>query len=381
MSDEMILNNARVVTADQVFHGSVLVRDGLIADLDASRSALPQAFDLQGDYLMPGLIELHTDNLEKHMSPRPGVDWPSLSAVITHDAQMISSGITTVLDAISIGDINPRGHRLTKLSPMVNAIEQAEKNGLTRAEHRLHLRCEVVHPETQDVFERLATNPRLSLVSIMDHSPGQRQFVNLDKYRAYYMGKYSLNPDEMDELMQRQIKNAQNNSDRQRKAIAAHCARQNVPLASHDDATAAHVEESIGLGMAIAEFPTTAEAASVSHKNGLKVMMGAPNIIRGGSHSGNIAASALAREGVLDILSSDYYPSSLLQAALKLAETEEGYSLPKAIRAVSKTPAETVGLRDRGEIKAGLRADLIQVRASPGHPIIHQVWKQGRRVF
>ncbi|GHT90310.1 amidohydrolase [Betaproteobacteria bacterium] len=381
MSDEMILTNARVVTADQVFHGSVLVRDGRITDLDDKPSALPQAVDLEGDYLMPGLIELHTDNLEKHMTPRPGVDWPSLSAVITHDAQVIASGITTVLDAISIGDINPRGQRLAKLSPMVDAIEQAEKNGLTRAEHHLHLRCEVVHPETQDVFERLAANPRLSLVSIMDHSPGQRQFVNLDKYRTYYMGKYSLNAEEMDELMHRQIRNAQNNSDRQRKAIAAHCARQNVPLASHDDATAAHVHESIGLGMAIAEFPTTAEAASASHQKGLKVMMGAPNIIRGGSHSGNIAASHLAKEGVLDILSSDYYPSSLLAAAMKLTESDVGFSLPEAIRTVSKTPAETVGLCDRGEIKAGLFADLIQVRAHHGHPLIHQVWKQGRRVF
>lgn len=381
MPEEIILSNARIVTADQVIEGSVCIRDGCIASVEDSHSALPCAQDMRGDYLMPGLIELHTDNLEKHMTPRPGVDWPSLSAVITHDAQVISSGITTVFDAISIGDINPRGNRLAKLSPMLEAIEHAENSQFTRADHRVHLRCEVVHPETLTVFERLSSHPRLSLVSIMDHSPGQRQFVNLDKYRIYYMGKYSLNEQQMDELMQRQIKNAQCNSNRQRKAIAAHCASYKVPLASHDDATCAHVEESVSLGMAIAEFPTTEEAANASHQKGLKVMMGAPNIIRGASHSGNVAASALAGEGVLDILSSDYYPSSLLQAAMKLADINARYSLPKAICAVSKTPAQTVGLHDRGEIKAGLRADLIQVRIHHGHPVIQQVWKQGQRVF
>jgi alpha-D-ribose 1-methylphosphonate 5-triphosphate diphosphatase len=380
MSNELILNNARIVTAEQIFVGSLHIQNGKIADLDTRRSVLPGAQDLCGDYLMPGLIELHTDNLERHMSPRPGVDWPSLSAAITHDAQVISSGITTVFDAVAIGDINPRSTRIVKLSPMLEALENAERHQLMRAEHRLHLRCEVVHPETLEVFERLSSHPHLSLVSIMDHSPGQRQFVNLDKYRTYYMGKYALNDKEMDELMARQIKNAQAHSARQRRAIATHCAVRKLPLASHDDATQAHVEESVALGMAIAEFPTTGEAASASHQKGLRVMMGAPNIIRGGSHSGNISASTLAAQGVLDILSSDYYPSSLLQAAMTLSGME-GYSLPRAINTVSKIPAQTVGLSDRGEIKPGLRADLIQVRMHHKHPIIRQIWRQGERVF
>ncbi len=380
MSAETILTNARIVTARDVFHGSLVVRDGTIADLDESRSALPQALDLEGDYLMPGLIELHTDNLEKHMNPRPGVDWPSLSAIMTHDAQVAASGITTVFDALSIGDINPRGNRLEKLAPMLEAIDCAETSGLTRAEHRLHLRCEVVHPQTQATFERLADHPRLSLVSIMDHSPGQRQFVNLDKYRTYYMGKYGLNDVEMDELMRRQLRNAHLNSYRQRRAIVRHCSERGVALASHDDATAAHVEESAGLGMSIAEFPTTVEAADASHVKGLRVMMGAPNIVRGGSHSGNVAASVLAEHGTLDILSSDYYPSSLLQAAMKLAELDNGYDLPQAINTVSKTPAQAVGLADRGQIAPGLRADLIRVRVHHQYPVIRQVWKQGRRV-
>ncbi|MDR1934481.1 MAG: alpha-D-ribose 1-methylphosphonate 5-triphosphate diphosphatase, partial [Candidatus Accumulibacter sp.] len=306
----------------------------------------------------------------------------SLSAAITHDAQLVSSGITTVFDAVSIGDIDPRETRprLVQLSPMLEALRHAEENRLLRADHRLHLRCEVVHPETLEVFERLSVHPRLSLVSIMDHSPGQRQYADLEQYRIYYKGKYSLNDAEMEAAMRRQLENACLHSRRQRRAIAARCAERGLPLASHDDATRAHVEESAALGTAIAEFPTTQEAASVSHRKGLKVMMGAPNIVRGGSHSGNVSASALARAGVLDMLSSDYYPSSLLEAALALAGME-GYSLPKAVNAVSQVPAQTVGLSDRGEIKLGLRADLIQVRLHRGHPLIRQVWRQGERVF
>src|SRR5690606_33419437 len=136
-----------------------------------------------------------------------------------------------------------------------------------------------------------------------------------------------------------------------------------LSLASHDDATVEHVEESAGYGMSIAEFPTTVEAAEVSHRLGLKVLMGAPNIVRGGSHSGNVAAADLAAQGVLDILSSDYYPSSLLQAARRLADESHGYDLPSAVRSISLEPALAAGLHDRGEIRAGLRADLVHVQS------------------
>ena len=151
-------------------------------------------------------------------------------------------------------------------------------------------------------------------------------------------------------------------------------------MASHDDATAAHVDESHALGMEIAEFPTTEEAASLSHQKGLKVLMGAPNVVRGGSHSSNISAHFLAQLGLLDILSSDYYPSSLLQAAFMLTQEHIGYSLPQAIRTVSKNPAESVHLHDRGEIAIGKIADLVQVKHTV-LPMVQQVWKQGKRVF
>lgn len=381
MSSEQILSNARIVTADREFLGSVLLRDGLIAAVDEGASQLAQAQDLGGDYLLPGLVELHTDNLEKHMSPRPGVDWPSASAVLTHDAQIVAAGITTVFDALSIGDINPRGRRMQQLPAMIEAIAAAEAAGQTRAEHRLHLRCELCHPDALTIYRDLVEHPLVALVSVMDHSPGQRQFAKVEKYREYYMGKYHLSPAEMEAFLEEQIANSRQYSDRQRRAIVEDCHGRGISVASHDDATLAHVQESADFGMAIAEFPTTLEAAEASHELGLKVLMGAPNMVRGGSHSGNIAAAELARHGVLDILSSDYYPASLLHAAWLLAGQDNDYDLPAAIATVSRAPARAAGLDDRGEIRIGLRADLLQARAHGEQPVIQQVWRQARRVF
>uniref|UniRef100_A4XWB9 Phosphonate metabolism protein PhnM n=2 Tax=Gammaproteobacteria TaxID=1236 RepID=A4XWB9_ECTM1 len=381
MSSEQILSNARIVTAEREFLGTLLLRDGLIAAVDEGASRLPQAQDLGGDYLLPGLVELHTDNLEKHMSPRPGVDWPSTSAVLTHDAQIVAAGITTVFDALSIGDINPRGRRMQQLPVMIEAIAASEAAGQTRAEHRLHLRCELCHPDALTIYRDLVEHPLVALVSVMDHSPGQRQFAKVEKYREYYMGKYHLSPAEMEEFLQEQIANSRQYSDRQRRAIVEDCHSRGISVASHDDATLAHVQESAGFGMAIAEFPTTLEAARASHELGLKVLMGAPNLVRGGSHSGNIAAAELARHGVLDILSSDYYPASLLHAAWLLAGQDNDYDLPAAIATVSRAPARAAGLDDRGEIRVGLRADLVQARAHGQQPVIQQVWRQARRVF
>ncbi|MBA1273349.1 alpha-D-ribose 1-methylphosphonate 5-triphosphate diphosphatase [Stutzerimonas azotifigens] len=381
MPAELILSNARLVTADRVFDGCLVVRDGVIAAIDEGRSGLPQALDLGGDYLLPGLVELHTDNLEKHMTPRPGVDWPSASAVLSHDAQIIAAGITTVFDALSIGDVNPKGKRMQQLPIMLEAIASAAMQGHSRAEHRLHLRCEVCHPDTLGVFRDLVGHPLVQLVSVMDHSPGQRQFVQEDKYREYYMGKYQFDAEQMAAFTRQQKANSLEHSDRQRRVIVEECQARGLSIASHDDATLEHVAESAGFGMSIAEFPTTLEAAQASHRAGLKVLMGAPNVVRGGSHSGNIAAAELARQGVLDILSSDYYPASLLPAALMLAEQDNAYDLPRAVATVTRAPAVAAGLADRGELQVGLRADLLQARAVGIQAVVRQVWRTGERVF
>lgn len=381
-SGELLLTNARIVTENEVFTGTLKIEKGLISAMDRGNSGAPSARDCQGAYLIPGLVELHTDNLEKHFSPRPGVVWPSHSAVLTHDAHIVSSGITTVFDALSVGDVVDNSNRLTHLQTLLDALSETSKAGMLRADHLLHLRCEVSFGETLQLFEDLVDHPLLQLVSVMDHTPGQRQFVREDKYRQYYQGKHGLSDSEMDTFTRNRKESARLHSNRNRKAIVAICQARGIPLASHDDATLDHVVESAESGMRIAEFPTTLEAAVASHKHGLRVLMGAPNIVRGGSHSGNIAAAELASAGVLDILSSDYYPASMLDAAFRLANMENNsYDLAQAIATVTTTPARCANLHDRGLIEPGKRADLVLVEPRGQLPVIYNVWRSGERVY
>ncbi|NQS85139.1 alpha-D-ribose 1-methylphosphonate 5-triphosphate diphosphatase [Pantoea allii] len=378
----MIINNVKLVLENEVVAGSLEFREDRITNFSETTSQLASALDGEGAYLLPGLVELHTDNLDKFFTPRPKVDWPAHSAMSSHDALMVASGITTVLDAIGVGDVRDGGHRLDNLSKMIGAIRDSNRKGLNRAEHLLHLRCELPHHTTLPLFEALISSPELSLVSLMDHSPGQRQYASLEKYREYYQGKYQLNDEQMDEFERDQLALAKAWSQPNRLAIAALCREHGIAIASHDDATEAHVEESHGVGSAIAEFPTTLEAAKASRYRNMQVLMGAPNIVRGGSHSGNVAAWELASHGMLDILSSDYYPGSLLDAAFRLAADERNaMSLPQTIALVTCNPARALGLEDRGVITEGCRADLVLAHTQHGHPHIRHVWSKGRQVY
>lgn len=377
---EQILTRAQLVLDDDVVMGSLVIRDGEIAAVDSGLSRHPAAIDCDNDFLLPGLVELHTDNMEKYFQPRPKVAWPGRQAALAHDAQMAASGITTVFDAVAIGDVNKDSMRHLALDEMCRAIGDIVEGGLARVDHRLHLRCEVSQAETLERFRQLADLPLLGLVSLMDHTPGQRQFVSFEAYSTYYQGKYGLSDSELEVFVEQQLASSARYSADYRRAIAAECSARGLALASHDDATLAHVAESREYGTRVAEFPTTREAADASHRAGMAVMMGAPNVVRGGSHSGNIAAAELVERGVLDILSSDYYPAALLDAVFRIARMENGYSLPQAVATASRVPADAVGLGDRGRLAQGLRADLVRVRLHDEHPVVERVWSAGRQV-
>jgi alpha-D-ribose 1-methylphosphonate 5-triphosphate diphosphatase len=378
---ELIVSNAQIVTRDEVIRGDLIVREGRIAAIEpaARTSAAAGAIDFAGDYLLPGLIELHTDNLEHAATPRPAVRWPALSAVVTHDAQMAASGITTVYDAIAVGDIQRGGDRLARLDAMVEAVTKAQQSGLLRAEHRLHLRCELSHGRLQEMIAQLADNPLIGLMSLMDHTPGQRQFVTLEQYKVYYQGKYQLSDAELATFVAERKQDQKLYAQSNREAVIATARARSVKLASHDDATPAHVAEAVEAGVAIAEFPTTLEAAQAARAAAIAVVGGAPNVVRGSSHSGNASARDLARAGLLDILSSDYVPIALLQAAFVLHDDLD-FALPAALATVSANPAAAVGLNDRGALEPGLRADLVRVCKHDGLPVVRATWRGGERV-
>ena len=379
MSQETLLKNARLVLEDEVVTGSVLLRDGLIADVGGASEA--PGDDMAGDYLLPGLVELHTDHLEGHYAPRPKVRWNPFAAVQAHDAQIASSAITTVFDALRVGNTDGDHDLVTDdMVVLAEAIQSGMATGRLRADHFLHLRCEVSSPDCLEAFERLGGKQGVRLASLMDHAPGQRQFANLDAYKVYYQGKLKMTDDQFAVFCDMRVDQSRQNSDRNRAAIAEIARQRGIVLASHDDATRDHVDEAEDNGVRVAEFPTTEAAARSSHERGMAVLMGAPNVVRGGSHSGNIAAQRLAELGLLDILSSDYIPFSLIQATFQLAETVDGISLPQAVGMATNQPARSVGLDDRGVIAAGKRGDLARVRVQDGVPVVRTVWRQGERV-
>lgn len=375
---ELILKNARLVLADKVFHGTLRIRGGVIDSIEGGTTQTGE--DLEEDWLLPGLVELHTDHLESHYAPRPGVRWNPVAAVQAHDAQIAASGITTVFDALRIGMDEDARITAADMRLLADSIESAKDRGRLRADHFIHLRCEVSSPDTMDGFSLFEADENLKIASLMDHTPGQRQFTTLESYRIYYQGKTGMSDEAFQAFADRRQAQAGKWSGSNRKKIAAACRDLNIVLASHDDATPEHVDEAAGFGITVSEFPTTMEAARASREAGMCILMGAPNAVRGGSHSGNVSTRDLAELGLLDAMSSDYVPFSLLHAGFLLAESVESLSLPKAIAMISRDPARAVGLEDRGEITPGKRADLVRVRMEGEVPIVRCVWRQGRRV-
>lgn len=378
-SQAFVLSNARLVLRDRVVErGWLAVADGRIAEIGEA-DAPEKGIDLAGDTLVPGLVELHTDHLEAHFIPRPKVQWPALSAVIAYDAQIAASGITTVFDSMRAGQEDRRDTVTGNLELLASAIDEARDAGLLRAEHRTHLRCEICAEDVIEATEAFIAQRPVHLLSLMDHTPGQRQFRDVETFFVYYRGKTSLTDDQLQELVRNRMAASVERGEPHRRKLVEISRRHAIPMASHDDATCEQVRESIADGVSIAEFPTTREAARASHEAGIAVLMGSPNLVRGGSHSGNVAAEELARAGTLDIFSSDYVPSSLIQAAFELPRRVPAIGLAQAVATVTDNPARAAGLRDRGRIETGLRADLVRI-AERGLPIIRAVWREGRRV-
>ncbi|MEL7281167.1 MAG: alpha-D-ribose 1-methylphosphonate 5-triphosphate diphosphatase [Pseudomonadota bacterium] len=379
---EQIFTNARIVLPDEIITGSVKLANGKIADV--STGCVQHGENIEGDYILPGLVELHTDHLENHYFPRPGVRWNELSAIQAHDAQIAASGITTVFDCLRMG--TDPSNNIDDFIPgemrgLAEAIVKAGNDNRLRAEHYFHLRCEVSADNAAEEFDGFTDIPNVRLASLMDHSPGQRQFQTMEQYTLYYKTKRGLSDEEFKRFCEDRLEKSARNSDRHRKHIASSANARGISVASHDDATLDHVEEAKRDGVVLAEFPTSIEAANASHRAGMSVLMGAPNMVRGKSHSGNIAARELAENGILDVMSSDYIPFSLIQAPFVLSDNSDAVTLTDAIRMVTKTPAETVGLNDRGAIETGRRADLVRVsRHDKSVPLVRSVWREGKRV-
>lgn len=378
---DRVLSNARLVLDDEVVRGTLHLRDGRIVEVASGGTAVPGAEDMDSDYVLPGLIDLHTDHFEKHVLPRPGTRWNMVSAVMAHDAQMAAGGITTTFDCVCVGVSIKHPERREIFKPMIDAVREARDKGMLRADHIVHLRCEVTDETVVELFDAVADHAAVGMMSLMDHAPGHRQSPDVQRFRDRTMKNLKLSEAEADAHIDRLMSASQTVAPQNRIDLAGRAKARGLALASHDDETEQHVEEAAALGITVAEFPTTLAAARLAHDKSMKIVMGAPNLMRGGSHSGNVSAAELAAEGLLDNLASDYVPASLLQAAFRLTEEGHGLSLPRAVATVSANPAATAGLTDRGRIAPGLKADLLRIAVIEGQPFIRTVWRDAERVM
>ncbi len=372
----MILNNAQIVLPNQIITGHLLVEDGLIAAIEPGQSRV--GIDCDGDFLIPGIIDLHTDNLERQVLPRSNARWPSRSALLAHDAQCAVAGVTTVFDALCLGDIGFEKERLqTFLNGQTDLAALADTD-LLKANHFLHLRCELPSPTMLDLLDAAIVDPLVRLISLMDHSPGVGQYADIAKYRQMRAGD-----GHSDEAITAMIDQLQQSRARwtlpNRAAVLSRARDHGIPVASHDDRTITEVTDNHRDGIAIAEFPVTHDAAAAARAHGIATIGGAPNIVRGGSHSGNVAVLDLVRVGLIDALASDYVPASMIEAAFTCV-AKGVLALPAAIALISAGPAAMVGFADRGQVAPGLRADLVQVRLHQDMPVIRAVWRAGTRV-
>ncbi|UWR21863.1 alpha-D-ribose 1-methylphosphonate 5-triphosphate diphosphatase [Sulfitobacter sp. S190] len=379
MTEQTVFSNARLVLPDRVIEGAITVADGVITQIDegATRSG---DIDCGGAFIAPGLVELHTDNLERHMTPRPNVGWPAVAAILGHDRELAACGITSVFDAIRVGAIVSDGAKRygRYARTLADELHTLDRRGALKISHRIHLRAEICSETLGEELAEFDSDDRVGILSVMDHTPGQRQFRDLAKFEAYVRGKHAMSADAFAQHIDLRHALRQSHGDAHEQAAFAAAHRLGAVLASHDDTTAAQVAQSAARGMQLAEFPTTIDAAQACAAHGVATMMGAPNLVRGASHSGNVAASTLAQAGLLDILSSDYVPAALLHGALMLAEMWN--DLPRAIATVTYAPARAAGLPDRGALQVGQRGDLIVFDTLGTSPLLHQTWVTGRRV-
>lgn len=376
-----ILTNARLILEDEVVTGTIAFDESGIRSVDRGRSSVPGAIDVQGDYVAPGLVEMHTDNMEKHFMPRPKVFWPNgLAAALVHDAQMAAAGVTTVYDAICAGTpFSAKDYRKDIFADVMDALRLGTAENVFRIDHRIHMRCELTSPDLLRDIEPYQDDALVQLVSLMDHTPGQRQWRDLAHLRTYALGNGKTEAEFEEDVVVRQREGTANVG-RNWSAVVEMFQARGIPIATHDDTTIEHVEAGIASGAVISEFPTTIEAAEAAKQRGLATIAGAPNVVRGGSHSGGVSVAELAEKDLLDGLSSDYVPASLLQAVLKLHD-KHGITLPAAMAKVTWKVADILGLGDRGHLKPGLRADIVRFKALGATPVIATVWSQGRRAF
>ena len=372
------LTGAQVVLPHGVLDDvAILLEDGVIAAIDPESGGDAKEVDLKGKTLIPGMIDLHCDALEKEVEPRPNVLMPVDFACAQADKRNAAAGVTTVFHALSFANHELGVRNNVFAAEIARTVNAWQSHALV--DNRVHCRYEVTDPTAPEVLLQLMENDEMHLLSVMDHSPGQGQFKDMASYRNYLARTYKKIDAELDELIANKLKQTNGAMDRIR-ALTVAAREKGVNVASHDDDTPEKVSTLKDLGVTISEFPINLESARAAKAHDMHTIFGAPNILRGKSQSGSVRALDAVREGLADCLCGDYHPATMITAVFSLPELA-GITLSQAVRLVSTNPARAAGLNDRGSIETGKRADLVAVAHIKGLPHAANVWSNGRLVY
>ncbi|KVD84431.1 phosphonate metabolism protein PhnM [Burkholderia sp. ABCPW 14] len=378
MTNRTYLTGARVVLPDTVLDDSaVLVEHGRIAAIEPDGASAAAHVDLTGQTLIPGLVDLHCDAIEKEVEPRARVLFPLDFAASQIDRRNAAAGITTPFHAISFASADAGVRDNDTAQALVRAVAAFRRSGLV--DNRIHCRYEVTDAAAAPRLHQLLDDGIVDLLSVMDHSPGQGQFRTLDAYVDYLTGNHRIGRDAAHEIAAGKLASRAGANERM-SALLAHAQRTGVPTASHDDDSAERVAAMKRLGIRMTEFPTNDATARAATGLGLPTLFGAPNVLRGKSQSGSMRAIDAIRACKSVCLCSDYQPSTLVVAAF-IAADQARLDLPSAIALVTRNSADACGLADRGRIAVGARADLVSVSFEGRWPMVTNTWSAGRHVF
>jgi alpha-D-ribose 1-methylphosphonate 5-triphosphate diphosphatase len=380
--NRILIQNGTVVEAASVVKGGhVLVADGRIVSHGPwapDPGVEAERVDASGLYVLPGLIDLHSDAIEREVEPRPNTLFPPAIAVREMERRLAGHGITTMYHSVSIAaqEFGPRSHEVALA--IIHTIHELRESALIRT--RVHLRYEITDRSGLGLVRDLLQRGFVQLLSFMDHTPGQGQYRDAREYREYLVRVYGIPDAQFEQLLSAKLAAHGAEGRDEVAGLAASAQSAGVPLASHDDDTPDKLREMRRWGVAISEFPMSLAAARHAAEAGMAVCVGAPNVVRDGSTGKNLRAADAIDAGVAHILCSDYYPAALLHAVFRLAEGPLG--LARAVAMASLAPARAVGLaRDLGSIEAGKEADLILVRNLDGLPVVVAAMVAGRWVY
>ena len=376
MPERLLLTNATIVAPDRVIAGgTVVVEDGLIAEIaERDYPAGPGTLDLGGRLVIPGIVDLHNDALEKEIAPRPRAAFEREFALLHLDRKLAAAGVTTEFHAVYFADRDDIGRKVDHAGGVARSVAALRGAAHAAIDNQVLHRLDVRTAGALDSLLAALDFAAIPFVSLNDHVPGQGQFNDLVAYRAYARSFIGGTPTEaqIDAVVAERVRKAVESEGLVTAtlvAVAEAARARGLILSSHDDDTPERVDQMRDLGCTIAEFPITLAAAERARERGMSIAMGAPNALQGRSLSGNASALDLLARGLVDLLVADYHASSLL-AAVFLIVARGLADLPTATRLVSLTPAEAVGLTDRGAIVAGRRADLLVVEEHGGLPIV-----------